>query len=71
MAGDFGGISFSGTLRPSQDASSSVIEKDLAEGSKELLIVAPPGSGKTVLGLYVWPTHLVNVHRSTPIEVCP
>ena len=54
MADEFGEIQFSGSLRPSQVASSSVIKKDLGEGSKELLIVAPPGSGKTVLGLYVW-----------------
>ena len=54
MTEDFGGIKFSGTLRPSQVASSSVIKQDLAESSEELLIVAPPGSGKTVLGLYVW-----------------
>ena len=54
MADEFGEIKFSGTLRPSQVASSSVIKKDLEGGSRELLIVAPPGSGKTVLGLYVW-----------------
>ena len=54
MADQFGEIKFSGTLRPSQVASSSVIKKDLEGGSRELLIVAPPGSGKTVLGLYVW-----------------
>ena len=54
MTDEFGEIKFSGTLRPSQVASSSVIKKDLEGGSRELLIVAPPGSGKTVLGLYVW-----------------
>ncbi len=51
---DFGNIGFSGKLRPSQVASSSIIHKQLESGEKELLIVAPPGSGKTVLGLYVW-----------------
>ena len=51
MADEFGEIKFSGTLRPSQVASSSVIKKDLEGGSRELLIGAPPGSGKTVLGL--------------------
>jgi hypothetical protein len=54
MGDDFGNICFSGSLRPSQVASSSVIKSQLASGSKELLIVAPPGSGKTVLGLFVW-----------------
>ena len=54
MGADFGKIGFSGALRPSQVASSSIIERELESDSKELLIVAPPGSGKTVLGLYVW-----------------
>ena len=51
---DFGEIRFSGTLRPSQVAASSVIVPQLEHGEKRLHIVAPPGSGKTVLGLYVW-----------------
>ena len=51
---EFGEIGFAGKLRPSQVASSSIIEKQLGNGENELLIVAPPGSGKTVLGLYVW-----------------
>tara|TARA_B100000902_G_scaffold230361_1_gene218561 strand:- start:431 stop:3229 length:2799 start_codon:yes stop_codon:yes gene_type:complete len=50
----FGNIHFAGTLRPSQVAASSVIKEELDKGSKRLHIVAPPGSGKTVLGLYVW-----------------
>lgn len=54
LAEDFGEISFSGKLRPSQLASSEVIKNELEKNSKELLIVAPPGSGKTVLGLYAW-----------------
>ncbi len=51
---DFGEIGFSGKLRPSQIASSSIIRKQLEAGEKNLHIVAPPGSGKTVLGLYTW-----------------
>lgn len=54
MVLDFGNIRFSGKLRPSQVAASSVIEQQLKVGEKELYIVAPPGSGKTILGLYVW-----------------
>ena len=50
----FGNIHFAGKLRPSQVAASSVIKEELDKGSKRLHIVAPPGSGKTVLGLYVW-----------------
>ena len=51
---DFGAIRFGGTLRPSQVASSTIIKRKLDEGERRLLVVAPPGSGKTVLGLYVW-----------------
>ena len=51
---DFGNIRFDGTLRPSQVAAVSVIQPQLETGEKRLHIVAPPGSGKTVLGLYVW-----------------
>ena len=51
---DFGNIHFSGTLRPSQEAASSIIRPQLDSGKTRLHIVAPPGSGKTVLGLYVW-----------------
>ena len=51
---NFDGIKFSGKLRPSQIAASSIIIPQLEQGSKRLHIVAPPGSGKTVLGLYVW-----------------
>tara|TARA_B110000495_G_scaffold3868_1_gene2884 strand:+ start:460 stop:3243 length:2784 start_codon:yes stop_codon:yes gene_type:complete len=52
--GEFGQISFSGKLRPSQIASSDIIRQQLESGEKKLHIVAPPGSGKTVLGLYTW-----------------
>ena len=51
---DFGAIRFDGSLRPSQVASSAIIKRKLEEGERRLLVVAPPGSGKTVLGLYVW-----------------
>ena len=48
---DFGKIRFKGELRPSQIDSSSIVSKQLSKDDKNLLIVAPPGSGKTVLGL--------------------
>lgn len=47
---------FKGALRPSQEQAVAVVERCLAGGDKRLHIVAPPGSGKTVLGLYVWAT---------------
>ena len=50
----FGNIGFSGTLRPSQLAASEIITRQLEAGEKQLHIVAPPGSGKTILGLHVW-----------------
>ena len=51
---EFGAIRFDGKLRPSQIAAASIIEPELDKQGKHLHIVAPPGSGKTVLGLYVW-----------------
>ena len=51
---DFGNIHFTGKLRPSQDAASKVIIPQLDAGATRLHVVAPPGSGKTILGLYVW-----------------
>ena len=50
----FSTIRFNGTLRPSQQAAVDVIIPQLENGEKKLHIVAPPGSGKTILGLYVW-----------------
>ena len=44
--GEFGKIGFLGKLRPSQIASSDIIQKQIESGEKNLYIVAPPGSGK-------------------------
>ena len=64
---DFGSIGFSGKLRPSQVAAVSVIEPQLDVQGKHLHIVAPPGSGKTVLGLYVW----ANLVRKPTLVLSP
>ena len=50
----FTGIGFGGDLRPSQVAATQVILDQIEQWQRKLHIVAPPGSGKTVLGLYVW-----------------
>jgi len=47
-------IRFNGILRPSQVDANAAIVRDLAKGSRHLHIVAPPGSGKTILGLHTW-----------------
>ena len=43
---EFGNIRFTGTLRPSQAAATSIIQPQLDNGEKRLHIVAPPGSVK-------------------------
>ncbi len=47
-------IKFNGTLRPSQEDVVSIANAQLQSGERRLHIVAPPGSGKTVLGLFLW-----------------
>ncbi len=51
-------IRFRGQLRPSQVEVARIAREQLAAGKRRLHIVAPPGSGKTVMGLYIW-AHLV------------
>ncbi len=48
---------FKGELRPSQRDAVEIARTQLDAGRRRLHIVAPPGSGKTVLGLYVWAEH--------------
>ncbi len=50
----FPSIVFAGQLRPSQRAVVRIAKQQLETGHRRLHIVAPPGSGKTVLGLYLW-----------------
>lgn len=47
-------VSFTGKLRPSQADVVKIARQQLSAGKRQLHIVAPPGSGKTVLGLYLW-----------------
>ncbi len=54
MAREFPQVRFKSELRPSQVDAVEIARKQLAEGKKRLHIVAPPGSGKTVMGLYLW-----------------
>ena len=55
MSGEkFPALRFKGKLRPSQEDVVKIARQKLAAGKKRLHIVAPPGSGKTVLGLYLW-----------------
>ena len=51
---DFSKVTFKGKLRPSQQEVVQVAQQQLKAGHRKLHIVAPPGSGKTVLGLYLW-----------------
>ena len=55
---DFPEVRFDGTLRPSQAEVMKIAEQQLHKGENRLHIVAPPGSGKTVLGLYLWAMHI-------------
>jgi hypothetical protein len=51
----FPDLVFQGELRPSQRDVVNLARRKLATGAASRLhIVAPPGAGKTVLGLYIW-----------------
>ncbi|MEC9092000.1 MAG: DEAD/DEAH box helicase family protein, partial [Planctomycetota bacterium] len=53
---EFPSIIFKGKLRPSQQEVVSVAKQHIASSSQKLYVNAPPGSGKTVTGLYLWAT---------------
>ena len=47
-------VRFTGRLRPAQVDAVKIAQAQLSKGKRRIHIVAPPGSGKTVLGLYLW-----------------
>ena len=47
-------ITFRGELRPSQKEVVAVAKQNIAAGDQKIYVNAPPGSGKTVTGLYLW-----------------
>ncbi|MFO0867542.1 MAG: DEAD/DEAH box helicase family protein [Pirellulales bacterium] len=54
MIDPFPVLKLRGELRPSQAEVVQLAREKLAAGQRRLHIVAPPGSGKTILGLYLW-----------------
>lgn len=54
MTEPFPNLFFKGQLRPSQESIVQIAREQLASGERKLHVVAPPGTGKTVLGLYLW-----------------
>ena len=54
MTQEFPDIRFRGQLRPSQEDVVKIVREQLSEGDTKFHVVAPPGSGKTVTGLFLW-----------------
>ncbi len=50
----FDALRFKHGLRPSQQEVVAIAKKQLEQGDRKLHVVAPPGSGKTIVGLYIW-----------------
>ena len=54
MSESFPDIRFRGQLRPSQKDVVEIVRDQLSAGDRKFHVVAPPGSGKTVTGLFLW-----------------
>ncbi len=67
MSVTFPDIQFSGQLRPSQSDVVKIAREQLEAGERKLHVVAPPGSGKTVTGLYLW----AEVVKQPTLVLCP
>ena len=63
----FPNIKFKGKLRPSQQEVVAVARQHIASRSNKLYINAPPGSGKTVTGLYLW----AHMYRCPAVVLSP
>ena len=63
----FPDIQFNGELRPSQADVVKIARQQLEAGERKLHIVAPPGSGKTVTGLYLW----AEIIKQPTLVLCP
>lgn len=53
MSAAFAGLGLHGSFRPYQELALAAFERDRAAGRRSTHVVAPPGSGKTVLGLEI------------------
>ncbi len=51
-------IRFAGELRPTQREAIKIAVEQLSQRRRRIHLVAPSGSGKTVLGLYLWAEHI-------------
>ena len=67
MEVSFPNIKFKGELRPSQSDVVKIAREQLDSGERKLHIIAPPGSGKTVTGLYLW----AEVIKQPTLVLCP
>ena len=53
MSESFPDIRFRGQLRPSQKDVVKIVRDQMSAGDRKFHVVAPPGSGKTLTGLFL------------------